>query len=492
MKTKTTITLLGLWVAIAAVVAFLISVSIAASAQAQKDYLTLADATAATHTASADAYVSSLQASFVALHEVVENFEGSHVQRRVLLREIAEAHPQITHIGVNRLVNAEDGSAAEPELSSRVMELESGGLQFLPLGDLPTREFAIAIRGRLGDAGDVFMIVYSPEVLTAIINSVELPHGGRLVLSDGVIALDLGRVIAREEVLSDESPNEGWHAAIIGNAQQAGREAGEFRGLLVLTIVLCLLGAGGTFLIMRSHAAPLDTLSAAVSRAKRGDKSVWVDMPKRNEYGAIAARFNDFMESINPKPDEESAHESEESSEKGGKSAKKSEKLLISRMCKDAVTGAYTGTSIKEYIAELSCPNADADAGVSKTFEPFAVISVGVRGFDEFVSTHSHTSGDLQLKFVTLALRRALREFSLKGRIGRENEHSFLVVINAATQSTCAKVGEKITALLRSGYTEDSGERIRVRVKLSRAVITDTPPPDLPAVYHVLTNLESL
>jgi GGDEF domain-containing protein/HAMP domain-containing protein len=496
MKTKTTIILLGLWIAVCAPAAFFVSVTAAASHQGQRNYTAHADTVSATHSVSVQNYISSLEDSFRVLLELTEQFppDSDTAQRRAFLLAIAQEHPHIIYIGVNRLSRVSNGSA-DVNLANRIMaeDREDSRVFLLAFSDLPTRGFALGIRGEFGgdpengENAETLMVVFSPEVLTTLINSAEFEHGGRVAVRDSYgIMLDRGRVITTDEFYAGLARGEAvspqifgvWNATAIGNVQQAGRAAGSIGGLFELTVALILLGAGATLLIARSHAAPLDVLGGAVARAKRGDKSVWVDMPKRNEFGTMAARFNDFMESINPKPDETDSDTGDGTG--GSGSAKKSEKLHISHLKKDAVTNAYTLESLHDYIAEL---------GVSqegKSFTPFAVIRVALRGFGDFLDTHSHTSGDLQLKFTALALRRALREYGLKGRIGRADEDTFLIVVNSATQSICTKVEEKITSLLRSGYTEDSGERVRVRAKLSCAVVTETPF----NVYAVLASLE--
>lgn len=466
---------MGVWLSASAVLVFAFAVSVLFSAQVRGDYAHLADNAAQTHAVVLENYTESLRGSFAALCQIAEEFETTSA-RRAFLVEYAANHPNIAFIGVNNLYS-NVGSGDHAHITREIHGFPGENEVFL-LGLKPasSREYALGIRAEFGGGSSethTLMVVYSPDVLDHIISTVALPFEGRLSFVDPAgNALDQGRVIREQSLISEPSRGREevmrvrpealetepmWRAAIIGDVVKAREFAGVASNAVLATALVLLIAAlFMSIALSKRHSKPIEVISAALERFKKGEPGVRADVARRNDYGVLAARFNDYIESTKPKPPEENTE-------------KKIERLRLSKYNRDAITGAYTAESLSDCIRELALSDSHTQ------FAPFAVIHIALDGFEEFIHTYSHTSGDLLLKFTVLALRKAARERGVRCKIGRHGKAEFLMIIQSASEGVCKKVEAKIVSLLGSGYTEDTGKRIVVKARLGRVVVNNTP-----------------
>jgi GGDEF domain-containing protein len=490
MKIKTMLTLMGVWLSASAVVAFLIASSVTLGARTERVYINSIAAAAENHSHGVQRYIVSLEANFAALTEIVSGIEDVR-ERRAFLISYAENRPNIEYVGINGLIQpATDTRENHSEMSQRAVNQPQNGRVFLFEYDTapPTGEFGLVINGQIPNSSDILAVVYSGEVISTLIDSAALPAKGRLAVTDyadnaleagifrgGQSSLELRR---GETEQTHSAGDTGWTIVAFGNVGEARELAGNAHDNLLITVIaLCLAGIALTLLIVRKLATPLEIAEKAMSQFRRGDHTVRISVSKsngRNEYGEMAARFNDFAAQVT-----ENAAQSKIQSESGERP-----RLRISSMRLDALTGVYTDESIRRIIGELIPASAQDDEEFADESEspgetpyiPFALIIVELNKFDDFIEEYGHAGGDLMLKFAGFSLSNTIGKLGKsRGKIGRSDVNEFAVVLKAASELDLSAIVEHISKRLLKGYLEDTGRQVIVDAKVSFTLFNEAP-----------------
>ncbi|MCL1880688.1 MAG: diguanylate cyclase [Oscillospiraceae bacterium] len=552
MKIKTLLTLLGIWLSISSVVAFMVTSSIIYGQRSEQNYKDLLSKAVNVHHTSVRFELLSLENRFSALLESVSvmsqmttTSEAAALFRRDFIASYAKNRENILYAGINGLYEFEfaEYREASDEIISQIfganaMERDYGRVYLLPFENAPTREFGLVISGVIelvpttndesseeienrrridGEATDeidenreILTIVFSPESLLNIIENAELPADGRLILTDpNDNHIERGRfvneftqsrhehkevrsfsTIETPEVFDDATL---WLVNMTGDVREIRDIASDALGrLLFLTIALCVVGIVLSLLVTKRLYNPLTHIAETLSLFRRGDVNVRIKIKsrdERNEFGEISRQFNEFAGVVTGKNESGEIVQSSESKSK----------LKLSEISLDALTGAYSKTSIEAMIAKLACPkaakietqdNSDGNnieeteklrspepskvPSVSEAtqFIPFVVMYVKPKNLQELQAQHSFASGELALTFTARVLRMAIGE---QGKIGRYEYDAFIVVLKASSLHLANAISAKVAKHLKKGYKEESGIKISIEAEIGMSAVTDTP-----------------
>jgi diguanylate cyclase (GGDEF)-like protein len=478
MRTKTTLALTGIWFSLSAIIAFFITGSVLFGARTERNYRNLIDSAAANHAVASAHYIAALEGGFAALAEFAGEIEDAD-ELAAFLDSYAQSQRNVNFIGVNRLLpNIGEGDHAD--ITARVSAIpDDGRLYAVPFQNTPTVEYGLAIRGEIGGNSDTLMIVYSAAAVSSVLESVTLPAGGRLALRDthgniiDGVRLSNSLPDIRGEIRRGHSVGEsGWTVYAVGNVRAVRETASDaLNGLFAITFLLCAAGLVMTLLITRRLGIPLDDITKAMSQLRRGDRAVRITVAPRdarNEYGELAARFNDFADALS------------------GKATRKDEKplpLRISRVSLDALTGVYSRRAVTDYI------NAQIMGTPATPFTPFAVIYVTLKEFTDFNDKRGHASGDLALRFAARELQEAISEHGGGGEVGRYGGDEFVLAVRGSTEKDAKDIAKQIMKRLKSGYTEDSSEKITIVPEIGIAMVTNTPAEAAGVISAAINNM---
>ena len=191
-------------------------------------------------------------------------------------------------------------------------------------------------------------------------------------------------------------------------------------GIVALVVLGLAIGLGGGLRLTRTVLGPLAAFGAATRRLGDGDLSHRVDLPRGDEFGALARTFNTMAEELQRQQQE-----------------------LARSARHDALTGLPNRLQLAEHLEAALRSGA-----------PTSLLLVDLDGFKSINDTLGHSVGDEVLCGVADRLRRAVRGGDLAVRLGGDE---FAVVV-AGGEAAGRRTAERVLEAIRPAFPHGDRE----------------------------------